>query len=159
MRTKRSYFWIMSVLLAMPLLAVGTRAAQYQGGGQGGPGGYGRGGRRGPMSPDDRLKEMTKDFDLTADQQTKIKPVLVDAQKKMEDLRNNSSGDRQSMRGKMQQIQQDTNTQIRALLDEKQQAKFDKMEQERQDRMQNRRGRGPGGPGGDDSGGAPPAQN
>jgi Spy/CpxP family protein refolding chaperone len=148
MRTKRSYFWIMSVLLAMPLLAGGTQAAQYQGGGQGGPGGYGRGGRRGPMSPDDRLKEMTKDFDLTADQQTKIKPVLVDAQKKMEDLRNDSSGDRQSMRGKMQQIQQETNTQIRALLDEKQQAKFDKMEQERQDRMQGRRGRGPGGPGG-----------
>ena len=148
MRSKRNYFWILTVLLAMPLLAVGTRATQYQGGGQGGPGGYGRGERRGPMSPDDRLKQMTKDFDLTADQQTKIKPILVDAQKKMEDLRNNSSGDRQSMRGKMQQIQQDSSTQIRALLDEKQQAKFDKMEQERQERMRNRRGRGPGGPGG-----------
>ena len=45
---------------------------------------------RGPMSPDDRLKQMTKDFNLTADQQTKIKPILVDSQKKMEDLRNDS---------------------------------------------------------------------
>jgi Spy/CpxP family protein refolding chaperone len=164
MRSKRSYFWILSVLLAMPLVAVGARAAQYQGGGPGGPGGQ-RGGRRGPMSPDDRLKEMTKDFDLTADQQTKIKPILVDAQKKMEDLRNDSSGDRQSMRGKMQQIQQDSNTQIRALLDEKQQAKFDKMQQDREDRMQGRRGRGPGGPGGPGGGsggdnqGGPPPQN
>jgi Spy/CpxP family protein refolding chaperone len=160
MRVKRSYFWILTVLLAVPLMAAGTRAAQYQGGGQGGPGGYGGGGgRRGPMSPDDRLKQMTKEFNLTSDQQTKIKPILVDSQKQMEDLRNNSNGDRQSMRGKMQQIQQDTNTKVRALLDEKQQAKFDKMEQEREDRMQNRRGRGPGGPGGpggDDSGGAPP---
>ena len=104
------------------------------------------------MSPDDRLKRMTKEFNLTADQQSKIKPILVDEQKKMEDLRNDSSGDRQAMRGKMMQIRQDTNDQVRALLDDKQKEKFDKQEQERQDRMQNRRGGGPGGPGGDNSG-------
>jgi Spy/CpxP family protein refolding chaperone len=129
------------------------RARGY-GGGQGG------GGRRGPMSPDDQLKRMTKDFDLTGDQQAKIKPILVDAQKKMEDVRNDSSGDRQTMRQKMMQIRQDTNDQIRALLDDKQKEKFDKQQQERQDRPQNRRGGGPGGPGGDNSGGnAPPPQN
>ena len=48
------------------------------------------------------------------------------------------------MRQKMMQIRQDTNDQVRALLDDKQKEKFDKQEQERQDRMQNRRG-GPGG--------------
>ena len=37
------------------------------------------------MSPDDQLKRMTKDLNLTADQQAKIKPILVDAEKKMED--------------------------------------------------------------------------
>jgi Spy/CpxP family protein refolding chaperone len=112
------------------------------------------------MSPDDQLKRMTKDFDLTADQQAKIKPILVDSRKKMEDVRNDSSGDRQTMRQKMMQIRQDTNDQIRALLDDKQKEKFDKQEQERQDRPQNRRGGGPGGPGGDNSGGnAPPPQN
>jgi Spy/CpxP family protein refolding chaperone len=112
------------------------------------------------MSPDDQLKRMTKDFDLTGDQQAKIKPILVDAQKKMEDVRNDSSGDRQTMRQKMMQIRQDTNDQIRALLDDKQKEKFDKQQQERQDRPQNRRGGGPGGPGGDNSGGnAPPPQN
>jgi Spy/CpxP family protein refolding chaperone len=159
MRSKRSYFWMLSVLLALPLAAIAAPAAQNQGGGQGGYGGQGGGGgRRGPMSPDDRLKQMTKEFNLTADQQTKIKPILTDEQKKMEDIRNDSSGDRQSMRGKMIQVQQDTNTQVRALLDEKQQAKFDKIQQEREARMQNHHGGGPGGPGGpgDDSGGAPP---
>jgi periplasmic protein CpxP/Spy len=158
MNSKRKYLWILTLLLAVPLVATGAPAAPYQGGGYGG--GQGGGGRRGPMSPDDQLKRMTKDFDLTADQQAKIKPILVDAQKKMEDVRNDSSGDRPAMRQKMMQIRQDANDQIRALLDDKQKEKFDKQEQERQDMPQNRRGGGPGGPGGDNSGGnAPTPQN
>jgi periplasmic protein CpxP/Spy len=158
MNSKRKYFWILTLLLAVPVVATGAPAAPYQGGGY--VGGQGGGGRRGPMSPDDQLKRMTKDFDLTADQQAKIRPLLVDAQKKMEDVRNDSSGDRQTMRQKMMQIRQDTNDQIRALFDDNQKEKFDKQEQERQDRPQNRRGGGPGGPGGDNSGGnSPPPQN
>ena len=157
MNSKRIYLWILTLLLAVPLVATGAPAAPYQGGGYGG--GQGGGGRRGPMSPDDQLKRMTKDFDLTADQQAKIKPILVDSRKKMEDVRNDSSGDRQTMRQKMMQIRQDTNDQIRALLDDKQKEKFDKQEQERQDRPQNRRGGGPGGPGDNNSGGNAPPQN
>jgi Spy/CpxP family protein refolding chaperone len=108
------------------------------------------------MSPDDQLKRMTKDLKLTDDQQSKIKPILVDEQKKMEDLRNDSSGDRQAMRGKMMQIRKDANELVRAQLDDKQKEKFDKQEQEREDQMRNRRGPGPGGPDGNNSGGNPP---
>ncbi len=154
MNSKRTCFWILTLLLAVPMLTAGAPAAPYQGGGYGG--GQEGGGRRGPMSPDDQLKRLTKDFNLTTDQQTKIKPILVDAEKKMEDVRNDSSGDRQTMRQKLMQIRQDTNDQVRALLDDKQKEKFDKQEQERQDRMQNRRGGGPGGPGGGNPGDNPP---
>jgi periplasmic protein CpxP/Spy len=154
MSSKRKCFWILTLFLAVPMLAASAPGEPYQGGGYGG--GQGGGGRRGPMSPDDQLKRMTKDFNLTADQQAKIKPILVDGQKKMEDMRSDPSADRQTMRQKMMQIRQDTNDQVRALLDDKQKEKFDKQEQERRDRMQNRRGGGPGGPGGDDQGGNPP---
>ncbi len=162
MSSNRKCLWILTLLLAVPMVAIGVPAAPYQGGGYGGGqgGGQGGGGRRGPMSPDDQLKRMTKDLNLTADQQAKIKPILVDGQKKMEDARNDSSADRPTMRGKMMQIRKDTNDQVRALLDDKQKEKFDKQEQERQDQMQNRRGGGPGGAGGDNQGGnAPPPQN
>jgi Spy/CpxP family protein refolding chaperone len=152
MTSKHKYLWILAVLLAIPLMTSNSSAAQYQEGGPGG--GQGRGGPRGPMSPDDQLKRMTKDFNLTADQQSKIKPILVDEQKKMEDLRNDSTLDRQAMRGKMMQIRKDTNEQVRAQLDDKQKEKFDKQEHQREDRMGNRRG--PGGPDGNDSGGNPP---
>ena len=153
MVSKRSIYLVLSLFLALPLLSISAGAAQYQGGGPGG-GPRGQMGARGPMSPDDRLKQMTKDFDLTADQQKKIKPILADEQKKMEDLRNDSSGDRQAMRSKMMQIVQDANTQIRAQLDDKQKDLFDKQ----QENMQNRGRRGPGGPGGPGGGdqGGPP---
>jgi Spy/CpxP family protein refolding chaperone len=155
LKSQRKYFWILTLLLAVPMLPTRVPAAQPQGGGYGG--GRGEGGRRGPMSPNEELKRLTKDFNLTADQQSKIKPILVDRQKKMEDLMNNSGGDRQAMRQKMMQIRQDTNDQIRAQLDDTQKEKFDKLQKEREDRMQNRRG---GGPGDDNSGGnPPPSQN
>src|ERR1700732_990811 len=153
MNSKRKCLWILTMLLAVPMLAARAPAAQYQGSGYGG--GQGEGGRRGPMSADDQLKRMTKDFNLTVDQQSTIKPILMDEQKKMEDLRNDAGADRQAMRGKMMQIRQDTNDQVRALLDDKQKEKFDKEEQERADQTQNRRG-GPGGPGG---GNPSPPQN
>ncbi len=161
MRSKRSIYWALSLFLALPFLPASAPAAQYQGGGPGGGqgGGMRGGGPRGPMSPDDRLKQMTKDFNLSADQQAKIKPILVDSQKKMEDLRNDSSGDRQANRSKMMDIQKDTNTQIRAQLNDQQKDLFDKQ----QERMQNRRRGGPGGrggPDGDNSGmGGPPNSN
>jgi Spy/CpxP family protein refolding chaperone len=155
MKSKGNYRWILTVTLAVLILAVGAAASPYQEGGFGG--GQGDGGRRAPMSADEQLRRMTKDFNLTAEQQSKIKPILMGEQKKMEDLRNDSSGDRQAMRGKMLQIRQDANDQVRALLDDKQKEKFDKQEQERQERMQNRRGGGPAGPGGDIPGGNPPS--
>ncbi len=151
MKSQRKYFWILALLLSVPILPTRVPAAQPQGGGYGG--GRGEGGRRGPMSPNEELKRLTKDFNLTADQQSKIKPIIVDRQKKMEDLMNNSGGDRQAMRQKMMQIRKDTNDQILAQLDDTQKEKFDELQKEREDRMQDRRG---GGPGGDNSGGNPP---
>jgi hypothetical protein len=66
----------------------------------------------------------------------------------MDDMRNdNSGGDRQAMRQKFEDIRTDTNSKIRAVLDDKQKAKFDQEEQEREQRMQ-QRGGGMGGPGG-----------
>ena len=156
MMSKRSFYWILSLVLAMPLLAQGAAATQNQDGPGRGPGG-----RRLAMTPDDRLQRMTKDFDLTSDQQAKIKPILVDEQKKMDDLRNDSSGDRQAMRTKMMQIQKDIETQIRTQLDDKQKDKFEKELQQREQRGPYRRGgapggpAGPGGPGGPNQGGPP----
>src|SRR5260370_9077890 len=131
MISKRRCTWWLALLLAVPLVAGGAVAAQSQGEEGGHRGQMGPGGRRGPVSPDDRLKHMTKDFKLTTGQQTKIKPILEAEQKKMQDLMNDPSGDREYLRAKMQEIQQDVSKQVRDLLDDKQHAPFDNQYTER----------------------------
>src|SRR5260370_23065544 len=97
MISKRRCTWWLALLLAVPLVAGGAVAAQRQGE-EGGPRGQmGPGGRRRPVSPDDRLKHMTKDFKLTTDQQTKINPIPEPEPKKMQDLINDASGHPASM--------------------------------------------------------------
>jgi Spy/CpxP family protein refolding chaperone len=149
----RRYAWVLTLFLAVPLLATGARAAQQQGSGEDEPKAEEE--RRGPMSPEDRLAKMTKDFKLTDAQQSKIKPILVDTEAKMNELRNDPNNNRQIMRTKVMNIMQGANKQIRAQLDDKQKEKFDRQEEERMARMQNRRRGGPVVPSGDNSG--PPA--
>lgn len=153
MNVNRKCLWILALLLAAPMLPGAATAAAYQGGGYGGN--MGPGGLGGLRSPSDQLKRMTKELNLTADQQSKLKPILVDQRKKMDDVRSDSSLDRQAMSDKLMHIRKDTNDQVRALLDDKQKQKFDKMQQERADRMQNRGG-AVAGSGQDSPSGTPP---
>lgn len=103
--------------------------------------------RRGMPSPDQRLQMLTKQLNLTDDEQAKIKPILVDEQKKMQDLRNDSTLSRQDRFQKMRDIREDSSKQIRSNLDENQQKKFDDIQKEQQKRMQERRNGGGPGPG------------
>jgi periplasmic protein CpxP/Spy len=98
-------------------------AGQQQGGGYGGGG---RGGR-GMMDPDQRLAMLDQQLTLTADQKASIKPILVDSQKKMMDLRNNSSLSRDDLRTQMMAIRTDQDTRIKAVLTADQKTKYDAM--------------------------------
>jgi periplasmic protein CpxP/Spy len=92
-------------------------------------------GRRRMMSVDDQLKHLTKKLKLSDEQQTKLKPVLEDQRKQMGQLREDSSMSRQDKFSKMQEIRQNSDTQIKSVLNEDQQKNFDKMRAEQQDRM------------------------
>jgi len=142
-------------LLALALAAtwsVGMYAQDSgQNAGQMGQGqmGQGRmGGMRGPMSPQMQLDRMTKQLDLTKDEQDKIKPILEDQQKQMEDLRNDTSTDREARMDKMRDIHKSHAEQIRNVLTTEQQTKFDEMQKQ----MMERGRRGMGG----QNGGTPP---
>jgi periplasmic protein CpxP/Spy len=102
---------------------------------QPGPGMGGHMGHRQMPSVDDQLKHMTKKLKLTDDQQTKLKPILEDQRKQMDQLRADTSMSRQDKFGKMQEIRQSSDTQIKSVLNDDQQKSFDKMRAEQQDRM------------------------
>jgi hypothetical protein len=104
--------------------------------------GHRGGGHWGAPSADQRLERLSKRLNLSADQQTKIKPILEDQQKQMESLRQDSSVSPQDRHAKMAELQQSSSGQIRAVLNEDQQKKFDKMQEKRRERMSRRMGAG-----------------
>lgn len=86
------------------------------------------------MTPEDQLARMTKQLDLTEDQQAKIKPILEDQHKQMMDLRQDNSMSRQDRFEKMREIRKQTFDKIHPILDAKQQEKMEKMRKEMQER-------------------------
>ena len=93
---------------------------------------------------------MTQALNLSPDQQSQIKPLLVERQQKLQALFQAQSGSPDDDRAKARAIVQDSNNKINAVLNDEQKQKFAAMQQ----RM--RRG-GPGGPPSQE--GAPPPQN
>jgi hypothetical protein len=112
-----------------------------------GPGG----GRRGMMDPDQMLARMTTRYNLSADQQSQIKPILVSQQQQMAALRGDDSLLPADKKAKMQTIRGDSNTKIEAILNDDQKKQFEQDQQKMQERMQ-QHGQG----GGPDGGGPPP---
>lgn len=102
---------------------------------QGGPG-PGGGMRR--MDPNKQLEHLTQALDLTADQQSQIKPVLMDRQEKLQALFQNQSLSQDDRRTQARSVVEASNTKIESVLNDQQKQKFAAMQQ----RMR----RGPGGP-------------
>ena len=92
------------------------------------------------MDPDRQLEHMTKTLNLSTDQQTQIKPILVDRQQKMQALWQDQSLSRQDRRTRAMTIQQDTRTRLEAALNDQQKQQFEEMQAKMQARRQHRMG-------------------
>jgi Spy/CpxP family protein refolding chaperone len=141
---------LQSAILAVGLLGSVSVFAQEPGGAPETAAPPGGGGHRGMMDPAQQLEGMTKRYNLSADQQTQLKPILASQQQQMQALRGDSSLSREDRMAKMQSIHADTKTKIEAVLNDDQKKQFEADQQ----RMEQQRGQR-GGPGG---GGPPPQQ-
>jgi Spy/CpxP family protein refolding chaperone len=109
-------------------------------------GGSAMGGRMGRMpSPDDQLAQMTKRYNLSADQQSQIKPILTDRAQQMMTLRQDQSMSREDKMAKMKSMRDDSNTKINAILNDTQKKQFADDQAKMQERMQQRMQQGGGG--------------
>ena len=93
-----------------------------------------------PPSVDDHVKHLTKELNLTEDQQAKVKSILEEQQKQMAALRQDSTLSPEDRRAKFQEIHQKTSQEIREALNKDQQRKFDELESKRKDRMKEHHG-------------------
>lgn len=98
------------------------------------------------MDPDRQLAHLTRELNLTADQQNQIKPLLVERQQKIQALFQDQSLAPQDRRRQIRTISEGTHNSIKALLNDDQKQKFDAMQQ----RMRR------DGPGGGPNGPPPP---
>ena len=83
------------------------------------------------INPDRQADHLGKKLGLTGDQVAQIKPILEARQQQMQSLRSDSSLAPQDRRAKAQEIMQDSNTKIEAVLNDTQKQQFEQMLQER----------------------------
>jgi Spy/CpxP family protein refolding chaperone len=124
----------LAVLLVVVLFALsGLQAAQAPGGERG----------RGPMrmGPEQRLAWLTKQLNLTDEQQAKVKPILEDEHKQMMALHEDSSMSRDQKHAKFREIHQNAFNQIRPLLTDEQQKTLADLQEKQRERMKARHGR------------------
>ena len=134
-------------------LALGSAAAFAQQDSPAPPDAAQQGGHRQPPTPDEQVARMTKRYNLSADQQAQIKPIIADQQQKMMALRQDSSLSREDKMAKMKSIHEYSTTKIQAVLNDTQKQQFAQDQQRMEQRMMQRGG------GGGAGAGAPPAQN
>jgi periplasmic protein CpxP/Spy len=81
------------------------------------------------MNPDRELQHLTRELNLTSDQQAQIKPLLLNQQEKMQTLFQDQSLSQEDRHTKAQSIAEDTHSKIEALLSDEQKQKFEAMQQ------------------------------
>lgn len=86
---------------------------------------------RGHFDPARHTEMLTEHLKLTSDQQSKVLEVFKSEQSQMESLRQDTSMSQDDRHSKMMEIHKATNDQVRALLDSKQQKKWDEMQSRR----------------------------
>ena len=85
-----------------------------------------KGGKKG-YSIEQRMERMTTELNLTDEQKPKVKAVLEDEQKKMQELRDET--DRDARRTKMQEMRKESEKKMKAILNEDQFKKYQEMMQ------------------------------
>lgn len=101
-----------------------------------------QGGSRKMGTPEERATKMTaqltEKLTLTADQQAKVKIILLDQQAQMVKAREEAGEDRKDMREKMMTMMKDNDLKINSLLTDEQKKAYETYKEERKAAMKNR---------------------
>jgi Spy/CpxP family protein refolding chaperone len=132
--------WFARIALFTAALLFMSSQIYAQGGGQRGMGPRG-------FSPEERVKQLKDSLSLSDEQTAKVKTIFEHQQQEMMAAREKAGDDREAMRSAMTEIRTKSDKAILEILNEKQKAKYTKMQEEQQKRMQQRMGGGPPGGG------------
>jgi periplasmic protein CpxP/Spy len=91
--------------------------------------------RGGKNNSQKHLQKLTKELNLSADQQAKVKSILDDQQQQFATIHQDSSLSKADKKAKMAQVHDSAASQVRAILNPDQQPKFDAMMAKHKDKM------------------------
>jgi Spy/CpxP family protein refolding chaperone len=100
-----------------------------------GMGGMHHGWHHRKMTPEWQLEHLTKMLDLSAEQQAKLKPILVERDQKMRAIWKEHAQEMKQMRQQMMAANQESKTQVDAVLTPEQQQKLHAIMHRRMERM------------------------
>ncbi len=89
--------------------------------------------------PNRQLHMLAKRLNLTGDQQNQILPILTNRGQQMESLRSDTSLSPKDRHAKMRSIREDSDAQIRAVLNDQQKQAYEQMQQQMRERQHERR--------------------
>jgi periplasmic protein CpxP/Spy len=89
------------------------------------------------FDPDQQVRRLTKRLNLTAEQQNELLPIITERQRQMTALRNDSSLSAQDRRAKARALREDSDSKIKAVLNEDQKQQYEQMRQHRRQRESN----------------------
>jgi Spy/CpxP family protein refolding chaperone len=81
------------------------------------------------------MEEMVKQLNLTPDQTTQFKAIMLDQRTKMEALRSDTSDSKRDRRKQMMSIHEEEVAKIHAILTPEQKTKYDAMQAQMRDQM------------------------
>jgi periplasmic protein CpxP/Spy len=87
------------------------------------------------QSPDERLARMTKKYNLTADQQSQIKPIFEDEQKQMQAMHSDTSMTPKDRQDKWKSMRDTDSQKIEAVLNDNQKKMFEADQQKMEQKM------------------------
>lgn len=125
-------------LMALPVLGVALMAGAAMAQDQPGPPPEGRG-RAMMMDPDQQVQRLAKQLNLNDDQKGQIRSILVDNQKQMQAMREDSTIAPEDRRAKFMSMREEANTKIKALLNDDQKVQYDQILARQRERFQQQR--------------------
>ena len=128
----KKLFTVAIALIVMACLSMPTWAQSDQAQGQGQAQGDHMGKGHHMPTADEELAHMTKELNLSSDQQSKMKPILEDTHKQANSLRQDTSLSREDRMTKMRQIHENSMAQIKQILTPDQQQKLESEMKEHQ---------------------------
>jgi Spy/CpxP family protein refolding chaperone len=129
--------------MAASLATFALPAAAQKGPGPGDGQGMRQGqGKSGP-SAEKRLQHLTRQLDLSAEQQAQIRPILQEEESQLAALRAETTLSREERRSRLQELYAATFKKIRPILTPEQQQKHDDIQQRMQERRKSQSGPAP----------------